>query len=55
MWERSLGLIPWLADFRLASQERGAVASWQVEMLFRRGRPIDIEDVVEAVSRRYTR
>jgi hypothetical protein len=52
LWERALARVPWLADFRLAPVDGGGAPRWRLEMLFRRGRYIDVREVVEAVSPR---
>jgi hypothetical protein len=48
--EHSLTQIPWVADSRLERIVDGSEARWEVKLMFRRGRQIDLGDLDDAVG-----
>jgi hypothetical protein len=50
-FERLVADIPWVADRRLGRIVEGNEGRWVLQLLFRRGHPIDIRDVSDALDR----
>jgi hypothetical protein len=48
--QEALTRVPWVADARIRPPPEGSDRAWQVEILFRRGRAIDIREATRAIT-----